>query len=99
MGVAFGDFNGYALFDLCASDIGLDELLIGKSGGAVSAEPLSPALRDATVRHSGWCPQAQDFDNDGRLDLHVLQTAIAATTSDLTLLTTTNQKIAAGAAV
>jgi len=66
MGIAAGDLDGDARTDLVFSDIGVPLVLLDREG---SYEVAGPERGFAPVLQYAWGVAAEDFDNDGDLDI------------------------------
>lgn len=76
MGVAFADFDGDARWDFYVADFGSDQVFYGRDGGTLTDRADAVGVARPTRWHSGWSPIAEDFNNDGRVDVFVPNSAL-----------------------
>lgn len=74
MGIASGDFNADGMIDLHVTNFWQEpsNLFVQTTPGVFSDETLRTGLYDDSLTSLGFGTQSRDFDNDGQLDLAVL---------------------------
>lgn len=83
MGNTFGDFDRNGEWDIYVADLGPDQFWLGQSGGEMRDAALDLGIGNHTRLHSGWSPQAHDFNQDGFLDIFVSNSALVLGEDDL----------------
>ncbi len=83
MGNAFGDFDRNGAWDIYVTDLGPDQIWLGEEGGQMRNAALDLGVAEHTRYHSGWSPQARDFNQDGFLDIFVSNSALVLEEADL----------------
>lgn len=83
MGLAFADFDADGRLDAYVADLGPDRLLFGTADGRAIDRAGPLGIEAATRLHSGWSPLAEDWNGDGRVDLFVANSALAASDDEL----------------
>jgi hypothetical protein len=83
MGMALADFDRDGRWDAYVGDLGPDELYFGRADGQLEDRAQAAGITAATRTHSGWSPAAADFNNDGELDVYVVNAAVVPTPDDL----------------
>lgn len=81
MGVAFADLDADGRGDFYVADLGPDQLYRACGGLRDEAGPAGVAA--ATRAHSGWSPQAADFNLDGLVDVFVGNSILLNRVEDL----------------
>ncbi len=84
MGAAFADFDRDGNLDAYVADLGSDQLYLGSGGGSVRKMAQPWGVATATEFHSGWASVADDFDDDGLLDVWVANSALVHDYDELT---------------
>jgi len=83
MGSAFGDFDRNGMWDIYVADLGPDQFWYGDNSGEMRDEASTLGIVESTQLHSGWSPQAHDFNQDGYVDIFVTNSALVARPEDL----------------
>lgn len=83
MGSAFGDFDRNGEWDIYVADLGPDQFWFGSGEGQMRDEASAVGIVGPTRLHSGWSPQAHDFNQDGYVDVFVTNSALVETEQDL----------------
>jgi hypothetical protein len=83
MGNAFGDFDRNGAWDIYVADLGPDQFWFGSADGKMRNEAASVGIAGSTRLHSGWSPQAHDFNHDGYVDIFVTNSALVTNEQDL----------------
>jgi len=83
MGSAFADFDNDGGWDIYVADLGPDQMWSWTEQGRMEDEALENGIADSTRFHSGWSPLADDFNNDGFLDVFVTNSALVSKPDDL----------------
>ena len=83
MGSAFADFDRDGAWDIYVADLGPDQIWFGREDGPSEEQSRQLGIFDPTLFHSGWSPQAQDFNQDGYADIFVTNSALLSDTEDL----------------
>jgi hypothetical protein len=83
MGAAFEDFDLDGHLDLYVADIGSDQFYAGNSSGSLTESASTFGIAAPTRFHSGWAPLADDFDDDGFLDVFVASAAFVESLDEL----------------
>jgi hypothetical protein len=72
MGAAVGDCNGDGLPDMFVSRFGNASLYVNSHGGFFEDRIQTSGIHDLTSKYTGWGAAFLDYDNDGDLDLFVV---------------------------
>lgn len=82
MGLAIEDFDGDGKRDIYVADLGPNQLFMGGAGALVNRAQEFGVV-SATRYMSNWAPIAEDFDNDGDLDIYVVAAAVGSNEEDM----------------
>ena len=72
MGAAVGDVNGDGLPDFLVTSIGYGSLYVGTAGGLFEDRIMSSGIGPIKAQYASWGGSFIDFDNDGNLDVVIV---------------------------
>lgn len=72
MGAAIGDVNGDGLPDLLVTSIGYGSLYVGAPGGLFDDRIMASGIGPMKAQYASWGGSFVDFDNDGNLDVFIV---------------------------